>query len=257
MIKAAFFDLDGTLLSHRTHAVPESARESLALLTARGIRICLCTGRHPSELPLLPVADIRFDACVALNGHLCLDSGGRKLFGLPFPEETVRALIAGFAGAGLPLMLVEENGRTLSFADGAAVQAHKAHAVPASRIAAYDGRPVYQATTRADRSRDALIRSLLPPDCLAVRWNDEGVDLILRGGEKPAGIRAVLTCEGIRPEECIAFGDAENDADMLRFCGVGVAMGNAPAAVKAAADYVTSDVDRDGIRNALRHYGIL
>ena len=55
----------------------------------------------------------------------------------------------------------------------------------------------------------------------------------------------------------MAFGDGENDVDMLRRAGVGVAMGNAEAAVKAAADYVTADVDQDGIYRALEHYGLL
>ena len=57
--------------------------------------------------------------------------------------------------------------------------------------------------------------------------------------------------------EIMAFGDGENDVDMLRRAGVGVAMGNAEAAVKAAADYVTADVDQDGIYRALEHYGLL
>ena len=55
----------------------------------------------------------------------------------------------------------------------------------------------------------------------------------------------------------MAFGDGENDMDMLRFAGVGVAMGNACDAVKAAADYVTDTVDNDGIEKALRHFGLI
>jgi hypothetical protein len=45
--------------------------------------------------------------------------------------------------------------------------------------------------------------------------------------------------------------------DMLRFAGIGVAMGNAGDTVKAAADYVTDTVDEDGIANALRHFGLI
>ncbi len=57
--------------------------------------------------------------------------------------------------------------------------------------------------------------------------------------------------------EIMAFGDGENDMDMLRFAGIGVAMGNASDMVKAAADYVTDTVDENGIENALRHFGLI
>ena len=52
-------------------------------------------------------------------------------------------------------------------------------------------------------------------------------------------------------------GDGENDIDMLKSAGIGVAMGNAGDDVKAAADYVTDSVDANGIENALRHFGLL
>ncbi len=55
----------------------------------------------------------------------------------------------------------------------------------------------------------------------------------------------------------MAFGDGGNDIDMLRFAGVGVAMGNAGEEVRQAADYVTDDVDHDGIQNALRRFGVI
>ena len=55
----------------------------------------------------------------------------------------------------------------------------------------------------------------------------------------------------------MAFGDGENDIPMIRFAGIGVAMGNGGEKVKAAADYVTDSVDNDGIEKALRHFGMI
>ena len=57
--------------------------------------------------------------------------------------------------------------------------------------------------------------------------------------------------------QTISFGDGGNDVDMLEYTGIGVAMGNATEAPKSVADYVTDDVDHDGIMNALKHFGIL
>ena len=61
----------------------------------------------------------------------------------------------------------------------------------------------------------------------------------------------------VRTREKIGFGDGGNDTDMLAYAGIGVAMGNATAEPKAAADYITDDVDHDGVRNALLHFRVL
>ena len=52
---------------------------------------------------------------------------------------------------------------------------------------------------------------------------------------------------GIDPSEVIAFGDAENDLEMIQFAGHGVAMGNACDALKDVADEVTLTNNEDGI----------
>ena len=58
-------------------------------------------------------------------------------------------------------------------------------------------------------------------------------------------------------EQCIAFGDGGNDVTMLEYTGIGVAMGNACDAAKAAADYVTDDITADGLAKALAHFGLI
>jgi len=60
---------------------------------------------------------------------------------------------------------------------------------------------------------------------------------------------------GIRVEEILAVGDAENDLDMLLTAGVGVAMANAPSAVKAAARHVTEKSNNEaGAAEAIRRW---
>ena len=67
----------------------------------------------------------------------------------------------------------------------------------------------------------------------------------------------ILARYGLSPEECISFGDSENDIGMLQAAGIGVAMGNATPDAQAAADYVTDDCDDDGVANALRHFELI
>ncbi len=55
----------------------------------------------------------------------------------------------------------------------------------------------------------------------------------------------------------LAFGDGGNDVSMLRAAGIGIAMGGASDLVKSSADYITDDVDDDGIYNTLVYFGVI
>ncbi len=61
----------------------------------------------------------------------------------------------------------------------------------------------------------------------------------------------------IDKSEAIAFGDGENDLDMLGFVGLGIAMGNGSEKLKEVADFVTNKSSEDGIEFALKTYGII
>ena len=74
--------------------------------------------------------------------------------------------------------------------------------------------------------------------------------------DKGRGLEIIAGHEGLRLDECMAFGDGGNDIAILRKAGTGVAMGNAGATVKAAADYVTDTIDSDGVANALRYFKV-
>ena len=71
------------------------------------------------------------------------------------------------------------------------------------------------------------------------------------------GIQKMMELFRLSREEIIAFGDAENDIDMLKFAGIGVAMGNAFSILKEQADYVTDHIDKDGIWKALKHFQVI
>lgn len=71
------------------------------------------------------------------------------------------------------------------------------------------------------------------------------------------GIESILKYYGIKREEIMAFGDGENDIEMLQYAKIGIAMGNADNDVKKAADYITDHIDEDGIYKALQYYKIL
>lgn len=71
---------------------------------------------------------------------------------------------------------------------------------------------------------------------------------------KGQALRALADILGIDISETIAFGDGTNDTDMIRTAGLGVAMANAAAGAKAAADYITGDCDDAGVAAAIRKF---
>ena len=86
---------------------------------------------------------------------------------------------------------------------------------------------------------------------------DYGADVIERGFSKAEGLKCLCAHYGIERKDSFAFGDSMNDYEIIREAAVGIAMGNAREELKAAADYVTSRIDEDGIWNACRHFGLI
>lgn len=264
MIKAIFFDIDGTLLSFKTRLVPESAKRALQMLREKGIRLFICTGRPPVLIDNIrrQLAGMTFDGMVMLNGQYCVDEAGNVFFEQALPRETFDTL--------LPWM--EQNPEfCCCFAEIDRMYMNNiTDAVRERCYAAGLGDPHAPLgdPTRARTHTIYQINPYIPPEedeeflrhapgCRAVRWNAAFADVIPADGGKPEGVRRMLARHGLTREECMAFGDGGNDIEMLQYAGIGVAMGNAAPEVQAAADYVTDDIDADGIANALAHFGLL
>ena len=80
------------------------------------------------------------------------------------------------------------------------------------------------------------------------------LELTDRDGTKGAALTALCNVLHIPAAQAMALGDADNDIGMLQAAGVGVAMGNADAAVQAEADFVTLSNEEDGVAHAIRHF---
>ena len=254
MIRAAFFDVDGTLVSFKTHAMPESARAALRALRAAGVKTLLSTGRNGDSTRFLMETGL-FDGEVLLSGQLCR-LGGENVFENPIDPEDLDAAIAGAEAGEMTLGFLSGNDSFVSGVNRFVVAACAYAGMPQPRVEAAAlarEKPIYQIHCYgAPGAEDALLRCTRR--LVATRWSPNFADVFPTGGGKERGMEAVCRRLGVRREEIIAFGDGENDAGMLEYAGVGVAMGGASNAVKARADYVTADVDADGIARALEHF---
>ncbi|MDO4793267.1 MAG: Cof-type HAD-IIB family hydrolase [Filifactor alocis] len=90
-------------------------------------------------------------------------------------------------------------------------------------------------------------------DLEVVQSSDTNMEIMKKGVSKGRGLRLISERYGIDPERIIAFGDHLNDASMLEYAGIGVAMGNAGDELKKMADYVTDTNTKDGFSKAMRH----
>ena len=106
MIKAAFFDIDGTLMDHSIGQIPSDTKEALAELQRNGVKIFTSTGRHLLELQELGVTELSFDGHVLLNGQICLDKEEQLIDASAISEEDMQGALRWFEEMELPVAFV-------------------------------------------------------------------------------------------------------------------------------------------------------
>ena len=256
MIKAIFFDIDGTLVSHTKKDIPEGVLTALDELRAKGILLFIASGRHISEFPALPLHDYPFDGYVTQTGQICYNGAFETIYEQPFTDEDTESLVRMFNEREIPIVLLNDRSLYINFVNEYVVRTQNAINTPVPPVDNYHGEKLYGATVfgetgTIDRVKEHLAASR------ATRWNRFAADIVLGEAGKANGIRKMLDHYGISRDEIMAFGDADNDLDMISFAGIGVVMGNGTEKMKAIADYVTASVDEGGVVEALRHFGLI
>lgn len=252
MIKAAFFDIDGTLLSFQTHKVSQGTIRAFDKLHAMGIRTFIASGRPQVLIPEMP---LQFDGYVTMNGGYCF-VGDKVLLKNPIPQEETDRWLQYAKDEDLCTMIFTEHQmfvNTLTNPVGVAIRDQLEFEMPPLLdIDQMFGRETYQIIAVMTADQDAQVLEMLP-HCRLPRWHPQFSDLINSQNSKAVGIESLLHHFGLKREECIGFGDGGNDIEMLEYCGIGVAMGNASDEVKSHVDYVTTSVDEEGIEQAVNH----
>lgn len=258
MIKAVFFDIDGTLVSINTHRFPESAKKSIETIRRNGIKVFIATGRHISVINNLE--DVEFDGFITLNGCYCLENNGKIIFKKSINQQDLNHFIDYLQKeCAFPCFFLEEERLTFNFVDEDVkflMSLMKQDLDQVENLDYFRDKDLYQVTAFFKDSQENEVMSLMQ-HCSAVRWYPTFADVIPRGVDKGVGIDKLCHYYGFTREETMAFGDGGNDIEMLRHAGIGVAMGNADDDVKAHADYVTDSVDDDGVFKALQHFGLV
>ena len=104
---------------------------------------------------------------------------------------------------------------------------------------------------------EPMVNALSPYFNIQRHQSEFSFDLTLRGESKAKGILELVKHLNRSIQDTVAFGDGRNDIEMLSEVGLGIAMGNAAIEAKHVADFITDDVDKDGIVKALHHFSLL
>lgn len=257
MIKAVFFDIDGTLVSFETHQVPVSARRAVEELRAKGIKVFIATGRHKSAINNL--GDMQFDGFVTINGGYCMLGDGTCIYRKSIPRSDMEALLNYQQVETFPCVTMDDNEMYINFHNQNVEKVLEMLAFPKLRVRPLEETLQYdvlQVIAFFEKEQESDIMAALP-GCDSTRWFPLFTDIVPRGSNKSIGIDKMLAHFNILPEETIAFGDGGNDMAMLQHVGLGIAMGNAEDAVKSCAGFVTDTVDADGVYKALKKFELL
>ena len=255
-IKIIFFDIDGTLIDMDKKVITPKMLETLVRLKQNGIRICLATGRAPMTLP--NIEGVEFDACLTFNGSYCFD-GERTIFSNPIPREDVRTIIRNASAIGRPVSLATKHRLAANGTDEDLAQYY-----------AFVRLEVEVAEDFQDAARNEVYQIMMgcrEPEYPAVMegvsrakitaWWDRAVDIIPADGGKGVGIEKILEYYHLDRSEALAFGDGNNDIEMLQTVGTGVAMGNGSDRLKEAADDICGTVAEDGIYHYCLAHGLI
>lgn len=260
MIKAAFFDLDGTLVPYGESGMSARLREDLFELRRRGVKTILATGRGKHDLDNIGMlGDVVFDSYITFNGHCCYDEDGFYRQVSLSREDIAASCKVLRENPKIVAVMEGENGNFLNQVNDWVLEFFTRLSPTVYPVRAPEeaiGEMIYQVVPFIKSGMENLFLDHMP-GCIATRWHEDATDLIPKGNGKADGIRAALARYGLTAEEVIAFGDGENDVPMLEIAGIGVAMGNAKQIVKDSADHVTLSVREDGVCAALRHFGLL
>ncbi len=269
-IRALFVDVDGTLVGGDNRISP-GVRRALGAAHAHGCEVVICTGRarYTAE-PIARQFPFPPGYAVTSNGGVAMHLGTgevlhRFLLPIPIALEVVRAIHE----AGAAPYVYED-------ATGADVEA--------ARVLYHPERPLgHFATFPRFRPHSALLEDLPftpisvsafgatgPMRALVAHLREQlggsvsiiesgsedlwGVEVFAPGVSKQLGLETIAAHLDVNREEIMAIGDHVNDLEMLRWAGLGVAMGNALPQIQDAADWVTGRLDEDGVAQAIERF---
>lgn len=277
MSKILLIDIDGTLVDYENR-LPESAVTAIRKARANGHRVYLCSGRSKAENKQ-EIWDIGIDGYIGGNGSY-VESDGQVILHQLITADQCRRIVDWLDARGLEFYLESNNGLFASrtFKDVVvktmAEYAHRKGRAARTDIdykEAWPGMIWDGELYRDDLNKisyvlhsyqDHLDAKEAFPEMQHGTWGGAGEtalfgDMGVKNITKAHAVDVLLKHLGAEKADTIAFGDAKVDIPMFEACAYGVAMGSGGDEIKAAADYITGDVDKDGLYQSFEYLKLI
>ncbi len=262
-IKLIALDIDGTTLNSK-HELTPRLEKALRAAAAQGIKIVFATGKTRHSLEYLrEKLKIQMPG-IFLQGLITYNAAGEVVRQLVLPKHLSRQV----------LTFGEDRGFIPVVYSGMRMFARHQDKEVAKQFEAYHEPPAEFVTGVQNLLEDLDFNKIIlvgePRAVKSLRWQlthqlgssarviQAGLmnmlEVLPAGGSKGAALELLLRDMKISPENMLAAGDAENDLEMVKLAGIGVAMGNAEASLKAVADYVCPTNDEDGLVEVLEKF---
>lgn len=267
MIKAVFFDVDGTLYS-RSQRVSAKTIESIQLLREQGILCGIATGRSPESIRHLKQY---FDIIIAFNGQI-IEYEDRIFYeSYIHPQDLLKIYTYAknnnkrlYLGSGQSKELGSFNNVPEFLTKGILSLAFKVMKAPwvrniafkAYRKPSYPMSAINQCVLYIPYHESITLGQELEYSKITYS-NPFSIDIISKENSKLSSIKKITEFLNIDIAQVMAFGDGINDLEMIEGVGVGVAMGNAEEELKEVADYITDTHEAEGIYKALTHFDLV
>jgi Cof subfamily protein (haloacid dehalogenase superfamily) len=256
--KIVFFDIDRTLYDPDTRRIPASTIDALKRLHADpDVEIAIATGRAYYMLHIIEELKPYINIYILINGQIIMKDGA-TIYKNPIETEKVKQVVDVFEAHGMQYGFLGEHDETLNIVDDKGKEAFELVDMHLPRVDPdfYKSHDVFQMWAFCEREDHHQFQALFD-ELELVRWLGGGFDLLSKGMSKKEGIQRILELEGIPLERAYAFGDGDNDIEMLDYIPNSVAMGNASPLARQHARYVTDDIKNDGLLKGLKLVGLL
>lgn len=260
MIKALFFDIDGTLVSFKTHTIPESTIQALSVAKSKGIEIYISTGRPYPLINNIDAIKHLIDGYITTNGAYCF-IGKDTISCSSIPFEEVGVIIGKADAMNFACMVVGEKDYAMIHSNRKAELLFK-DMLNVSDIGCNTSlskvlkQPILQLTPIISEVQEMQILSTLQ-HVESSRWCADFADFTAKGVNKAKGLREIAHYQNFDMSEIMVFGDGGNDLSIIKAAGIGIAMGNANTILKEVSDYITTSFDDNGIYHALKHWNVI
>lgn len=256
--KIIFFDIDRTLYDPDIKKIPASTIEALKKLHQNeNIEIAIATGRAFYMLHIIEEIKEYINIFITINGQIIIKDG-ITIFRNPITKEKVLYVVNQFEKDDMKYGFLGEFDETLNIVDDKGKKAFELVNMKLPRIDKhfYMDNDIFQMWAFSEKKDHNHYRELFV-GMDVVSWLGDGFDVLSAGMSKEKGIRRILKLENIPLENAYAFGDGDNDIEMLDFIPNSVCMGNGTENAKKHAKYLTEDIKDDGLIKGLTRLGLL